>query len=407
MCSLTSRLPWPCSRGTIHHRRVNEWKRHERHITTDVDAGVPGLVVGIVKVILVVALCFGVAACTTDRPSLPEWETDNPIRPLAAPPLGMELYFKEAKDPPVPARVRLGRWLFFDTRLSADNTISCASCHRPEFGFAEQSPVSTGIRGQKGSRKALSIVNLAVKPQLMAPAADAATHFFWDGRATSLEDQTLGPIENPIEMASSHTAMVQTLSQIGGYKPYFKEAFGTEEITKERVSKAIADYERTRMSGNSPYDRWRFARESGAVSAAAKLGHDLFFDKARCAQCHVGSNFTDGDFHNLGVGWDARTMTFKDEGRFAITKDPGDRGAFKTPGLRDVNRRPPYMHDGSIATLRHVVDFYNRGGIKNPTQTPRIFPIGLSDAEVNALVEFLRTLDGEGYQDTAPKVFPE
>ena len=239
----------------------------------------------------------------------------------------MELYFKEAKEPPHPKRVRLGRWLFYDTRLSADNTIACASCHRPEFAFSERSPVSTGIRGQKGTRKAPSIVNLAVKPALMAPVENDMPHFFWDGRVTSLEDQILGPIENPIEMASSHTAMVQTLSQVSGYKPYFKEAFGTEEITKERVSKAIADYERTRMSGNSPYDRWRFARENSAVSAEAKRGHDLFFDKARCAQCHSGSNFTGGGFFNLGVGWDPQTMTLKDEGRFLVTKNPADRGA--------------------------------------------------------------------------------
>ena len=352
-------------------------------------------------------LGLSLAGCGNPGPSAPAWEIENPVRPLAAAPLGMELYFEEATEPPVPARVRLGRWLFYDTRLSADNTIACASCHRPENAFSEPSAVSTGIRGQKGTRKAPSLVNLAVKPVLMAPVENDRPHFFWDGRATSLEDQIIGPISNPLEMASSHTAMVQTLSQVPGYKPYFKEAFGSDDITLDRVSKAIADYERTRMSGNSPYDRWRFARENSAVSAEAKLGHDLFFDKARCATCHSGSNFTDGAFHNLGVGWDPRTMSFKDDGRFLVTKDPGDRGAFKTPGLRDVSKRAPYMHDGSIATLREVVELYNRGGITNPTQTPRMFSIGLTEAELDALVAFLRSLDGEGYQDTAPTAFPQ
>jgi cytochrome c peroxidase len=217
----------------------------------------------------------------------------------------------------------------------------------------------------------------------------------------------LGPIENPIEMASSHATMVETLSQISGYRPYFKQSFGTETITKERVAEAIAHYERTRMSGNSPYDKWRFGRQPAAVSDEAKRGHDLFFDSARCAQCHTGSNFSDGEFYNLGIGWDSASHSFRDEGRFLVTKDASDRGAFRTPGLREVGKRAPYMHDGSLATLRDVVNFYNRGGIPNPSQSVRIVPLGLSETEVNALVAFLRTLDGEGYQDTAPTVFPE
>jgi len=309
----------------------------------------------------------------------------------------MEDYFDGVK-PPSPERARLGRWLFYDTRLSADKTIACASCHKPEYAFSEATPVSTGIRGQKGGRKAPSFVNQAVT---------LSSAFFWDGRASSLEDQALGPIANPIEMGNTHAGMEQSLSAVAGYKPYFKAAFGTEQITKERVAQAIADYERTRMSGNSPYDRWRFKHEQNAVSAAAKRGHDLFFDSAGCVQCHVGSNFTDGKFHNLGVGWDARTKRFKDEGRFAISKDPIDHGAFKTPGLREVAKRAPYMHDGSIATLRDAVKIYNEGGVKNPWLTVRVKPLHLSDADVDAIVAFLESLSGEGYQDTPPKTFPQ
>jgi cytochrome c peroxidase len=339
------------------------------------------------------------AACGSVGNPLPPWEADNPVRPLPAAPLGMELYFEEAKTRPDPKSVRLGRWLFYDTRLSGDNTVSCATCHKPEHAFSEGTPVSSGVRGQKGTRKAPTFINQAVTLQ---------PHFFWDGRAGSLEDQALGPIANPVEMGNTHEGMVTTLSRIQGYRPYFKEVFGTEEITKERVARAIADYERTRVSGNSPYDRWRFAREQSAVPAAAKKGHDLFFDKAGCSACHVGSNFTDSAFHNLGVGWNARTSTFADDGRFIVTKDVRDRGAFKTPTLREITKHAPYMHDGSIATLREVVEFYNRGGNANPWLDPKMNPkLGLTEDEIDALVAFLESLEGEGYQDTPPGAFPE
>lgn len=341
------------------------------------------------------ALC-AVAACQT---AVPSWEAENPIRPLAPPPLGMELYFADVKTPPDPKSVRLGRWLFYDTRLSADNTVSCASCHKPEHAFSEATPVSAGIKGQKGTRKAPTFINQAVTLQ---------PHFFWDGRAGSLEDQALGPIENPIEMGSSHESMIATLARVPGYKPYFEEVFGTNEITKERVAKAIADYERTRVSGNAPFDRWRSKRDQTAVSAAAKRGHELFFDKAGCSSCHVGSNFTDSAFHNLGVGWNEAIGTFADEGRFIVTQDPRDRGAFKTPTLREITRHPPYMHDGSMATLREVVEFYNRGGNVNPWLDPKMkLRDRLTEDEIDAVVAFLETLEGEGYQDTPPTAFPQ
>ena len=148
------------------------------------------------------------------------------------------------------------------------------------------------------------------------------------------------------------SGMILALSHVRGYRPYFKEAFGTEEITTDRVARAIADYERTRVSGNSPYDRWEYKHEQRAVSPAAKLGSDLFFFKARCSVCHMGSNFTDGLFHNLGVGWNPQSRTFKDDGRFRVTHNPADRGAFKMPGLRDVSKHPPYMHDGYATASR-------------------------------------------------------
>ena len=343
-------------------------------------------------------LLLVVSACRTPPPA---WEAANPIKPLPAGPLGTEIDLASLQNPPTPERVRLGRWLFFDRRLSGDNTISCSSCHRPENAFSEPTPVSSGVRNQQGGRKAPSFVNQAVT---LFP------HFFWDGRAGSLEDQALGPIANPIEMGNTHQTMIATLTKIPGYAPYFKEAFGTSEITKERVAKAIADYERTRMSGNSPWDRWRYNHEENAVSAQVKQGHELFQGKADCAQCHLSNNFTDGQFHNLGVGWIPEKKAFKDEGRWAISKEQGrqgDRGAFKTPTVREVTKHAPYMHDGSVATLRQVVEFYNKGGEKNPWLDPKVKPLKLTDAEIDALVAFMQALDGEGYQDTPPAVFPQ
>lgn len=343
---------------------------------------------------LVVAfVCSAVAAFAA-----PAWEDANPIKPIPKPPLGIYSKFEDLPVPPTPERVRLGRWLFFDKRLSGDNTLSCSSCHKPEYAFSELTPNSTGIHGQHGARKAPGFVNLA---WTIFP------NYFWDGRASSLEEQALGPIANPIEMGSNHESMVKTLGGIAGYKPYFKEAFGSEQITKERVAHAIADYERTRMSGNSPVDKWQIGKDESAASAEVKKGWELFFGKGECNQCHLGENYTDSRFHNLGVGWDEQKKEMKDLGRYAISKKDEDRGAFKTPGLREVAKHPPYMHDGSIATLEEVVEHYNKGGNKNPWLTTRVRKLDLSKEEVQALVKFMEALSGEGYADTAPTAFPE
>ncbi len=208
-------------------------------------------------------------------------------------------------------------------------------------------------------------------------------------------------------MGSNHESMVKTLQGTAGYRPYFKEAFGTDEITQERVAHAIADYERTRMSGNSPVDRWQTARDEQAVSAEVKRGYELFFGKAECNQCHLGENFTDSSFHNLGIGWDPKKKDFKDIGRYAISKKDADRGAFKTPGLREVAKHPPYMHDGSVPTLAAAVEHYNKGGTPNPWLSTRIKKLNLTKPEVQALVTFMEALNGEGYADTPPAAFPQ
>lgn len=337
------------------------------------------------------------AAHTQVAPA-PAWEVDNPVTPLPEGPLGSEIQLAALPNAPTPEQVRLGRWLFYDTRLSADGTIACATCHRPEHAFSEPTPHSTGIRGQQGGRKSPSFINAAVT---LYP------HFFWDGRAASLEEQALGPVANPIEMGATHESMIAAIQKAGAYAPYFKEAFGTDAITKERVATAIAAYEKTRMSGNSPVDRWRLNRDEGAVSDQVKQGYELFFNKGGCNQCHLGNNYTDSSFHNIGVGYDPKTKRFRDEGRSAISKDPAHTGAFKTPTLRDVAKHAPYMHDGSVATLKETVELYNRGGERNPNLDPKIRKLDLTPGEVDALVAFMEALNGEGYLDHAPTAFPQ
>lgn len=352
---------------------------------------------------LIVVVWLAALSCNR-APTRAQLDADNPIAAPTPPPFGMEEFFTD--PPPDPVRARLGRWLFYDTRLSSDASVSCATCHRPEYAFSEPTATATGIGGQRGRRKTQSIINLAARTVLPGTDHDPGPTFFWDGRATSLEQQVLAPIADPREMGMTHEAMRLRLSGVAGYAPYFADAFGSPQITNERVAAALADFIRTRRSGNAPYDRWSYGRETRALSPEAQRGSDLFFFKANCGTCHAGFNFSDGLFHNLGVGWNAATQSFDDVGRFAISHQPVDLGAFKTPGLRDVEKHAPYMHDGSLATLRDVVEFYNRGGNPSPGASRRLRPLHLSQAEVDAVVAFLKSLNGEGYQDRPPRHFP-
>ena len=372
-------------------------------------------------------LCLSVVMCLAVGAGAAEIKTSsdhaaldkaNPINPLPKVPLGIDRKFSDLKQPPTPERVRLGRWLFFEPRMSKDDTISCATCHRPENAFSEPTPTSTGINGQVGGRKAPSVINAtwSIFP-----------HTFWDGRGKDLEDQAKGPITNPIEMGMpDHDFVVGKIAKITSYGRYFKEAFGDDVVNIDRIAKAIADYERTRLSGNSPWDRWQAKPDADdpdlddleedddgpkfsdgkLVSAKVKLGDYVFFNKAQCNQCHLGYHFTDSLFHNLGVGWDPQAKKLKDIGRYEVTKKDEDKGAFKTPGLRETTKHAPYMHDGSVKTLREVVELYNRGGEKNPHLSPKMKALNLTDAEIDAVVAFMEALDGEGYLDEAPAVFP-
>jgi cytochrome c peroxidase len=293
----------------------------------------------------------------------------GPLPPVVAPP----------GNPPSSDKIRLGKELYFDPRLSADGTVSCATCHNPALGWSDEGPTSKGIRGQFGGRRAPPVSNAAYSPLQ-----------FWDGRSPSLEDQAKGPIQNPIEMGNSHQAMIQTVSAIDAYKEEFKAVFGEGPITVDQVAEAIAAFERTVVTTDSRFDR--FARgDLDALTAKEKQGLEIFNGKAHCTSCHWGPYFSDGRFHNLGVP--AKDPKNPDVGRYAITKDPLDMGAFKTPTVRDAARRAPYLHDGSEKTLESLIDFYDRGGGKDPNLDPLMVPLGLSKQEKAALVAFIKALD--------------
>jgi cytochrome c peroxidase len=316
-----------------------------------------------------------------------------------------------ADNPPTQAKVALGRKLYFDTRISTDGSVACATCHDPRHGFADPrgKPTSAGIGGALGTRNAPTVLN----------AAFLAAQF-WDGRAATLEEQAVQPLVNPVEHGfRDHAAVVTKLRALDDYPPLFRAAFGSDTVTIERVGQAIASFERTLLTLDAPIDRF-LAGDAKAISDSAKRGWALYNSKARCNTCHgrvdVIPLFTDDLFHNIGVGVrrvDFDTVARKagaavdagrsvDElaltdteaselGRFLVTRESKDLGAFKTPQLRNVALTAPYMHDGSEATLRDVIEFYDRGGNDNPYLDGGMRPLGLTDQEKADLVALLET----------------
>ncbi|HEX5137737.1 MAG TPA: cytochrome c peroxidase, partial [Planctomycetota bacterium] len=232
--------------------------------------------------------------------------------------------------------------------------------------------------------------------------------YFWDGRASTLAEQAKGPITNPIEMGNTAEGCVKTVSDIEGYRKIFRQVYGEPEPTFDRIADAIAAYEATLFSGNSVWDRYQNDDEA-TIDPVVKRGAELFHGKAQCNQCHLGFNFTDSQFHSLGVGWDAKADAYKDEGRSKITGKAEDLGAFKTPTLRDVTRHAPYMHDGSIGTLEEVIELYNRGGEPGARNlSPKVKELHLTKDEVKAIVAFLEALTGDNdYKDAPPRSMPQ
>jgi cytochrome c peroxidase len=343
------------------------------------------------------ALLIALVGCTPkDAGPAPTGTSGAGIKPdYNKLPLGLDPFQRKgidvtAEQPIAHELVELGRHLYFDKRLSADESISCATCHDPDKGWTDQAAVSTGIKGLKGGRSAPTVINRVF--------SDAQ---FWDGRSASLEDQAKGPMTNPIEMGmSDHEPIVAKVSKIAGYAPYFKAAFGDEKVDIDRIAKAIAMFERTIVAGNSPFDRFQNG-EKTALSESAARGSELFKVKARCSICHSGSNFTNEDYHNIGVGM-SEDGSAKDTGREQFTKNIADRGKFKTPTLRNLTQTAPYMHDGSETTLAAVVEYYDKGGTPNPYLDKEMKPLGLTDSEKADLIAFLEALTGEVTKVTRP-----
>jgi cytochrome c peroxidase len=281
-------------------------------------------------------------------------------------PFGLDLYVPVPEENPITdENIELGRRLFNDRRLSNDQTVACSSCHDASRAFAGRETRARGVFGREGRRNAPALINRAW-----------GKSFSWDGRAATLEEQVLRPIEDPKEMDLS---IDRAAARVGR--------------SPTTIARALATYVRSIMSGNAAYDRYA-GGDIAALTSGAQLGLQLFRGKGNCTACHTGPTFTDEQFHNTGIAWDA-AGSFLDEGRAAVTGRDVDRGAFKTPTLREIEHSAPYMHDGSIRTLEDVIEYYDRGGNWNPHLDPEVRRLGLTALEKRALVEFLHSLTGE------------
>jgi cytochrome c peroxidase len=287
-------------------------------------------------------------------------------------------------NPLMEEKVALGRQLFFDKRLSADGTLACITCHIPARGFSDGRPLSSGLNERKPGRNTPTIVNRAF-----------GRSYFWDGRANSLEEIILLTLR--VQLGSTDDEVVEKFNRIRGYPEQFQRVLSTP-VTTDGVVKALATFVRTIFSGNSPFDRFQ-AGDRTALSVEAQRGFKLFKRKAKCTKCHKGFNFTDEQFHNTGIGlYDPDP----DLGRYDVTNRDEDKGAFKTPTLRDVSHTAPYMHDGSFGTLEEVIQFYDEGGIKNPYLSEELKPLHLTFQEKGNLLAFLNSLTGEWLTAPAP-----
>lgn len=301
------------------------------------------------------------------------------------PPLGLDEVPIPEDNPMTPAKVELGRRLFFEKRISGDGSLSCATCHDPRRGYSNARQYGIGIGGRIGGRNVPTALN----------AAYSDTQF-WDGRAKSLEEQARGPMLHPAEMGATEAHVLSTLGADPAYRASFRKVFGPGKITLDRVVKAIATFERTLLSGNSPFDRWFFGEEKNAISPAARRGFEIFKTKGNCVKCHLADSFSapffDNKFHNVGVGSDDSPPHI---GRQKYSRRARDWGKFKTPTLRDISKTAPYMHDGSINTLEEVIDYYDKGGLANRNLDPDLKLLKLSKSEKGDLLAFLKTLDGD------------
>jgi len=328
-------------------------------------------------------------------------EDGKTVMPIGKPvqiatPLGLPQVPIPPDNPPTAETIALGRRLYYDSILSSDNTVSCATCHSPSAGFADPKPVSEGVGHKKGNRNSPPVTNSAY-----------FSVQFWDGRAPSLEKQAEGPVQNPVEMANTLATVEERLNADPSYKEEFERAWGPGRITYEMVEKSIASFERTVLNGNSPFDRWKYGHDEKAVNESVKRGFVVFTSprKGNCAVCHtVGAKnalFTDNKFHNVGVSVDLGQIN--DDGLYAVTHNSADRGKFKTPSLRNIANTAPYMSDGSLKNLKEAIDFYIGAGNSNPNLDKNIHVLDfLSGQERSDLQAFLNSLSGEMPPNVGP-----
>jgi cytochrome c peroxidase len=324
-----------------------------------------------------------VGSALLDQAALAEQATVAPA-PLAADRAWILGAPVEPQDnPTTAARVALGQALFFDPRISGNGTVSCSTCHNPALGWSDGLRTGMGIHSTVLGRKTPTVINTGYN-----------TQFMWDGRKASLEDQALGPMSTPEEMQTDFAATIGMLEAMPGYRAMFDAAYPAEGISKQTMAKAIAAFERTVVSKDSRFDRW-VAGDRAAITQQEWRGYQVFKDPAKgnCEVCHAAPNFTDNGFHNIGV---ADAPGKDDAGRYKIRPVASMRGAFKTPTLRDVERRGPYFHNGSAETLMDVVDHYARGGDDHRNLSKEVHPLDLSAADKRDLVAFLRSLSGSG-----------
>jgi len=327
---------------------------------------------------------------TGDSPVVSVSLAGRRLDPAAVPPLGLPPAPRPAAALAEPEAVELGRRLFFDPILSADGTVSCASCHQPQRAFADGRKVSQGIASRAGQRNTPSLLNAAYRPFL-----------FWEGRARTLEEQVLHAVQGWFEMNSDAGAALDRVRREPAFQRRFRRLTGRDEVRWSDLAAALASFERTLVSGGSPFDRWYYGGDESALSERAKRGFRVFAGAGGCASCHTlgprAALLTDNSFHNTGVGFHARFeyLGYGGDGiEGNMARDNGFRGEYLTPTLRNVALTGPYMHDGSLSTLRDVVDFYDRGGVPNRNLDPLIRPLSLSERDKEDLVELLRALTG-------------
>jgi cytochrome c peroxidase len=330
------------------------------------------------------------------------WRNNGELQTKKALSVGI-FYFILFHSPFLPAalaqladsRIQIGTQLFFDPRLSDDNSMSCVTCHRPDRAFTDGLPHAVGRRGKALDRNTPTLLHVGKLSSL-----------FWDGRATTLEDQVLIHLQDPDIMNMSPDALVNKLAQVPGYVREFKVAYGSP-VTWAGIANSIASFERTLGTRSAPIDHFYVGRNR-AISITAQRGMELFRGKGRCAFCHKGYDFTDSDFHNIGVPSKPHVNEFNpffflkstsplddDMGRYAVTHREEDRHAFKTPTLRNITETGPYMHNGVFKTLREVMEFYNHGGVQNADLDIEMKPVKMSSLEIQDLLDFMETLKGD------------